>query len=85
MLSKEQKRDLKRLEETADDLRLDKFRINNEKLVVEKELEEVKKQLNDFKDLVNHLTSRKIITKRSDEIMESFVGFLNNQPPNFRY
>lgn len=78
MLNKIEKQKFKNLEEDNDSLRLDKFRINNEKLIVEKELEEVRKQLGDFKGLVNHLTSKKVITKRNDEIHEHFMGFLNS-------
>jgi hypothetical protein len=85
MLNKEEKANFKYLEEAVDSLKLDKFRINNEKLIVEKELEEVRKQLDDFKGLVNHLTSRKVVSRRNDEITESFMEFLYHNSGSIRY
>ena len=79
MLNQKEKERFDSLEEIADDLRMDKFRINNEKLIVERELQEVRKQLGDFKELVNHLTSKRVVIKRGEEITESFIGFLSSQ------
>ena len=78
MLNKLEKRKLEILGDSIDSLRMDKFRIANEKLIVEKELEEVRKQLEDFKNLVNHLTSKKFMNERNDDKFENFVGFLDN-------
>ena len=76
MLNKQKKQDFKELEKDNDGL-------NNEKLIVEKELEQVREQLEDFKKLVNHLTSSKLVTRRNDERTEHFVGFLNSIHPRY--
>ena len=44
-----------------------------------------KQRLEDLRETIDSLTARKTVTRRKDERMEHFLGFLQGRSANIRY
>ena len=77
MLSKQEKFKFEELKVELRDEVMRKFTARNETLIMETKLKAVEKQLEDFKDLVNHLTSKEISQGSGDNFKSCLVGFCN--------